>query len=188
MIRVTVWNKVYHETIQWREIRAIYPQGIHRAIADFWGEWRYDCQDGRHGWSENGVLPMKFWESTDVLLWWSHVCHERRSVISWRRKWKNRVFERNGFHTALHSSHMCKPFRLLMGTGCTLKWREGDKGTLMVLQSWPSDCGGIPEVYVGAGRNVRKHFDIPTPTMSYISAGLRGEVIRSGCTFTRGLW
>ena len=24
----------------------------------------------------------------------------------------------------LHSSHLAKPFRRLMGTGCTLKWRE----------------------------------------------------------------
>ena len=37
MIRVTVWNEFYHETIS-EEIRAIYPQGIHQAIADFLGK------------------------------------------------------------------------------------------------------------------------------------------------------
>ncbi len=30
----------------------------------------------------------------------------------------------------LHSAHMSKPFRRLLGTGCTLKWRDNDRERL----------------------------------------------------------
>lgn len=41
-IKVTVWNEYLHE-IQFKEIAAIYPKGIHGCIAEFWKKqaWRY---------------------------------------------------------------------------------------------------------------------------------------------------
>ena len=37
MIRVTVWNEYRHEKLE-PAIAAVYPQGIHQAIADFLGK------------------------------------------------------------------------------------------------------------------------------------------------------
>ena len=36
MIKVTVWNEFVHEK-ESEKVRAIYPEGIHKAIADFLG-------------------------------------------------------------------------------------------------------------------------------------------------------
>lgn len=185
MIRVTVWNEFYHETIS-EEIRAIYPQGIHQAIADFLGKnedmtVRTVVMDD----PENGLTD-EILESTDVLLWWSHVCHEKVSDLV-AEKVKNRVLKGMGF-IPLHSSHMCKPFRLLMGTGCTLKWREGDKERLWCCNPAHPIAEGIPESFtLDPEEMYGEHFDIPTPDdVIYISWFKGGEVFRSGCTFTRG--
>ena len=185
MIRVTVWNEFYHETIS-EEIRAIYPQGIHQAIADFLGKnedmtVRTVVMDD----PENGLTD-EILESTDVLLWWSHVCHEKVSDLV-AEKVKNRVLKGMGF-IPLHSSHMCKPFRLLMGTGCTLKWREGDKERLWCCNPGHPIAEGIPESFTLEPEEMYgEHFDIHTPDdVIYISWFKWGEVIRSGCTFTRG--
>ena len=37
MIRVTVWNEFYHEKTE-EKVKAVYPDGIHKAIADFLGK------------------------------------------------------------------------------------------------------------------------------------------------------
>ena len=168
MIRVTVWNEFYHETIS-EEIRAIYPQGIHQAIADFLGKnedmtVRTVVMDD----PENGLTD-EILESTDVLLWWSHVCHEKVSDLV-AEKVKNRVLKGMGF-IPLHSSHMCKPFRLLMGTGCTLKWREGDKERLWCCNPGHPIAEGIPESFTLEPEEMYgEHFDIPTPDdVIYIS-------------------
>lgn len=34
MTKVTIWNEYYHEK-EYEDIRKIYPEGIHRCIADF---------------------------------------------------------------------------------------------------------------------------------------------------------
>lgn len=134
---------------------------------------------------ENGLTD-EILESTDVLLWWSHVCHEKVSDLV-AEKVKNRVLKGMGF-IPLHSSHMCKPFRLLMGTGCTLKWREGDKERLWCCNPGHPIAEGIPESFTLEPEEMYgEHFDIPTPDdVIYISWFKGGEVIRSGCTFTRG--
>jgi trehalose utilization protein len=73
-IRVLVWNENYHERKS-EKIRAVYPEGIHGAIAE--GLRKYDCFDvsvatldmPEHGLTEE-VL-----NNTDVLIWWSHCQH-----------------------------------------------------------------------------------------------------------------
>lgn len=125
-------------------------------------------------------------DNTDVLLWWSHVCHDKVSDATAERV-KERILKGMGF-IPLHSSHMCKPFRLLMGTGCTLKWREGDKERLWCCNPGHPIAEGVPESFVLDPEEMYgEHFDIPAPDdVVFISWFKGGEVIRSGCTFTRG--
>jgi trehalose utilization protein len=76
--RVTVWNENVHETTQ-PEIAAIYPSGIHGAIADGIRRILSDevtvgtatLAEPEHGLSEQ-VL-----DETDVLFWWGHIAHDQ---------------------------------------------------------------------------------------------------------------
>jgi len=185
MIKVTVWNEFYHETIN-EAVRAVYPKGIHGTIADFLG--KNDDMEVRTAVMEEPEhgLTDEILDNTDVLLWWSHVCHDKVSDAV-AEKVKERVLKGMGF-IPLHSSHMCKPFRLLMGTGCTLKWREGDKERLWCCNPAHPIAEGIPENFTLEQEEMYgEHFDIPTPDdVVFLSWFKGGEVIRSGCTFTRG--
>ena len=70
-------------------------------------------------------LTEKVLNDTDVLIWWGHCCHADVSDEVVERV-KNRVLDGMGF-IVLHSGHLCKPFKLLMGTCCRSKWRENDE-------------------------------------------------------------
>ena len=74
MIKVTVWNEFVHEKTD-ENIKKIYPDGIHKVIADFLGK-NEDMvirtavlSDPEHGLTDE-VL-----NDTDVLIWWGHMCH-----------------------------------------------------------------------------------------------------------------
>ena len=71
--RVTVWNEFRHER-QDPEIAAVYPQGIHGAIAGYLRG--HGCivhtatlDEPSHGLTEH-IL-----NNTDVLVWWGHMAH-----------------------------------------------------------------------------------------------------------------
>ena len=103
MIRVTVWNEYYHETVS-EEIRAVYPQGIHQTIADFLGKNEdMTVRTAVMDEPENGLTD-EILDNTDVLLWWSHVCHDKVSDATAERV-KERILKGMGF-IPLHSSHM----------------------------------------------------------------------------------
>ena len=74
MIRVLVWNEFHHEKTSDR-VRAIYPDGIHRVIADF-----LQCEDITVKTAtfedENCGITKEVLDETDVLIWWGHVRHK----------------------------------------------------------------------------------------------------------------
>ena len=112
MLRVIVWNENRHEKADAR-IAALYPKGIHGAIADFLGKdagldvRTATLDEPDHGLSEVALA------STDVIVWWSHLAHaEVRDEIAARVQ--KRVIEGMGL-VALHSAYMSKPFTRLMG-------------------------------------------------------------------------
>jgi trehalose utilization protein len=88
----------------------------------------------------------------------------------------------------LHSGHFSKIFRKLMGTHCSLLWREAnEKEILWNIAPCHPITEGIPDTLV-----IPKHemygerFDIPEPDQTlFISWYEGGNVFRSGCTFTR---
>src|SRR6267378_866947 len=129
-IRVTVWGENVHERKN-PLVRRIYPRGMHTAIAEGIAEDRSlkvrtaTLQQPQHG------LTRRVLDETDVLVWWGHAAHGkvRDTVVE---RVLARVWEGMGF-IALHSSHYSKPFMRLMGTSCSIVWREaGERERLWV--------------------------------------------------------
>lgn len=185
MIKVTVWNEFAHEKTD-DNIKKIYPDGIHKVIADFLGKnddmviRTAVLGDPEHGLTDE-VL-----NDTDVLIWWGHMCHHEVSDEV-AAKVKDHVLRGMGF-IPLHSAHMCKPFMGLMGTSCTLKWRDGDRERIWCVDPGHPIAQGIPETFVLEPEEMYgEFFDIPKPdSIVFLSWFRGGEVFRSGCTFTRG--
>ena len=99
-----------------------------------------------------------------------------------------RVWQGMGF-IALHSSHYSKPFMRLMGTSCSIIWREaGEKERLWVCNPAHPIARGIDRYF--EIENVEMYgepFAVPTPDeIVFISWFEGGEVFRSGCTWKRG--
>lgn len=187
-IRVTVWNEGLHEKMN-ESIKAIYPAGIHGAIAEGLGQLGDDfvvrtatLEEPEHG------LTQEVLDQTDVLTWWGHIAHGRVSDEVVDRVHK-RVLDGMGL-IVLHSGHFSKIFRRLMGTTCDLKWREHpeENERIWIVDPGHPIAAGLPERIDLANEEMYgEHFDIPQPDhLVMVSWFKGGEVFRSGCTFHRG--
>lgn len=188
-IRITVWNEFVHEKTN-PAVTKIYPDGIHTTIAaglrQSLGETvsvrTATLDEPEHGLSDE-VLS-----STDVMLWWGHAAHDKvdDSIVA---KVQRRVLEGMGL-LVLHSGHLSKIFRALMGTTCMLRWREaGECERLWIVSPGHPLVEGIEDEYfeLPATEMYGEFFDIPQPDeLVMISWFEGGEVFRSGCTFRRG--
>lgn len=191
MPRITIWNEYIHERRD-QEVMRVYPTGIHAALE----------QGIRAHLGEQGVAPVircatqdepyhglgsNVLDETDVLVWWGHVGHGDVSdtVVD---AVQQQVLAGMGL-IVLHSGHFSKIFRRMMGTNCSLRWREADDSErLWNLQPNHPIMQGIPD-YIELEREEMygERFDIPTPDellmLSWFSGG---EVFRSLCTWQRG--
>jgi trehalose utilization protein len=167
-------------------VQAVYPQGIHAAIAE--GLIAAGCyvrtatlDQPDHGLTE-GVLA-----ETDVLTWWGHMAHGEVS---------DQVVDRVQQHVlrgmgliVLHSGHHSKIFKRLMGTTCDLKWREaGERERIWVVEPGHPIAQGLREYFeVPHVEMYGERFDIPAPDeLVFLSWFQGGEVFRSGCCWRRG--
>lgn len=73
MIKVTVWNEFVHEKEN-AEIGAVYPDGIHGAIAGFLTDKDISVRTATLEEPECG-LTEEVLRDTDVLVWWGHIRH-----------------------------------------------------------------------------------------------------------------
>ena len=187
-MNIVVWNEHVHER-RGGVPGELYPSGIHAAIAAGLESLLGDGHRVTTGTLEqpDHGLPDAVLEATDVLLWWGHLAHDEVPDELAARV-RDRVLNGMGL-VVLHSAHYSKPFRLLMGTSCGLRWREADDRELVwtVAPGHPI-TDGIPEVI-----SIERHemygefFDIPSPDeLVFISSFTGGEVFRSGCCFCRG--
>ena len=186
-INVTIYNEYVHE-IKNPQVAAIYPEGIHGAIADF-----LEDQEGigtvRVGTLERAEhgLTQEILDDTDVLLWWGHLAHDKVSDEVVDRVHK-RVLEGMGL-IVLHSGHHSKIFRKLMGTSCSLTWREADeRERLWVVNPYHPITQGIGQyIELEKAEMYGEVFDIPEPeSLLFVSWFEGGEVFRSGATWHRG--
>jgi len=184
--QVTVWNEFRHEKTN-PKVAAIYPDGIHEAIAGFLSPHPdLAVRTAFLDQPENG-LAADLLDRTDVLIWWGHLAHGEVAdevVANVRR----RVLEGMGL-IVLHSAHYSKIFKALMGTTCSLKWREStDKERLWNIAPHHPITQGIGECFVIPNEEMYgEPFGIPTPDeLIFISWFTGGEVFRSGATWQRG--
>ncbi|MFH0919692.1 MAG: ThuA domain-containing protein [Fibrobacterota bacterium] len=185
-INVTVWNEGRHEKKN-EKVGKIYPEGIHGAIAAGLNKCSgiiartATLDEPEHGLTDE-VL-----NNTDVLTWWGHMAHKevKDEIVE---KVYNRVQAGMGL-IVLHSGHFSKIFRKLMGTHCSLKWREADEK----IHIWNVAPGH--ELTQGIGDRLDlpqdemygEPFIIPEPDkLVFISWFEGGEVFRSGCAYERG--
>jgi trehalose utilization protein len=89
----------------------------------------------------------------------------------------------------LHSGHFSKLFRKLMGTSCSLRWRNNaeEEAVWTVMPGHPI-AAGIPNPFIVPSQETYgEPFDIPQPDeLVFISSFTGGEVFRSGSCYFRG--
>ncbi|MEX0627743.1 MAG: ThuA domain-containing protein [Cucumibacter sp.] len=185
-IRALVWGENIHERTN-PVVQAIYPKGMHNAIALLLSEDREivtstaTLQEPEHG------LPVERLEKTDVLLWWGHMAHGSVDDEIVERV-AQRVWEGMGL-ILLHSAHFSKIFRRLMGTPCALSWREaGERERLWTVSPGHAIARGIPPSFtIEYEEMYGEPFSVPEPDETvFVSWFQGGEVFRSGLTWRRG--
>jgi trehalose utilization protein len=185
-IRITVWNEFRHEKIH-EHIRKVYPDGIHSVIADGLKEHGLaSVRTASLDEPENG-LPDSVLAETDVLIWWGHMAHKEVAEETVDRV-QQRILQGMGL-IVLHSGHHSKIFRRMMGTSCSLSWREaGEHERIWVVSPGHPIAEGIgPYFEIPEVEMYGEFFDIPAPDeLVFISWFQGGEVFRSGCCFYRG--
>lgn len=184
MINVLVWNEFRHEK-EMKNVRALYPDGIHEYIANFLRSDEINVKTAYLDMPECGLTDDVL-KDTDVLIWWAH-CHHDEVPDEVAKRVQEYVLKGMGL-IVLHSGHLCKPFKLLMGTSCTLKWRDDNKERIWCSKPSHPIAKGIPEHFeLEVEEMYGEFFDIPNPDDTvFIGWFDGGEVFRSGCTFTRG--
>ena len=185
-IKLTIWNEFRHEKTD-EDVRRHYPDGIHAAIAEFFAGCEgirartATLDEPEHGLTEDVLAD------TDVLIWWGHIAHHQVDDAIVGRVQK-RILGGMGL-VALHSAHLSKVFRRMMGTSCMLRWREADeKERLWVVNpAHPIAAGMGPYLELAETEMYGELFDVPAPDeLVFISWFQGGEVFRSGAVWTRG--
>lgn len=186
-LSVVVWGENVHEH-KIPAVAEIYPKGMHSAIGDGISELLSHAevstatlQEPDHGLTEERLAK------TDVLIWWGHCAHaevEDRIVD----RVQQRVLEGMGI-IILHSGHFSKIFRRLLGTPCSLNWRDvGERERLWVCNPGHAIAQGLDSHFeLSQEEMYGEPFAIPTPDEEvFISWFEGGEVFRSGCCWNRG--
>ena len=181
MTHVTVWNE-YRQEPEDGEVAAVYPDGIHAAIAEGLRDHGHEVRTATLDDPDHGLTEPTL-DGTDVLAWWGHRAHDevRDDVV-------DRVRDGMGL-IVLHSSHYSKPFRRLMGTSCSLKWRAaGERERVWVVEPGHPIAAGLDECFeVPRAEMYGERFDVPAPDDLVLCSWFEGgEVFRSGCCYTRG--
>ncbi|SFG15610.1 Trehalose utilization protein [Halopelagius inordinatus] len=184
-VRITVWNEYRHEKED-EEVAEVYPDGIHEAIAEGYEDRGFETRTATLDDPEHG-LTEEVLDDTDVLAWWGHRAHDEVDDEAVERV-VERVLDGMGL-LVLHSGHYSKPFKRLMGTRCSLKWREaGEKERLWVTDPSHPIADGVGEyIEIPEAEMYGEHFDVPAPDQLVFTSWFEGgEVFRSGCCYARG--
>ena len=183
-MKVVIWNENCHEKTDPRVLKN-YPGGIHGYLKSVLQCEDIDVSTATLDDYECG-LSESMLDNTDVLLWWGHVAHSEVP---------DAIVERVHAHVlsgmgliVLHSAHFSKIFKKLMGTSCSLKWREGERERIWTVKPNHPIAMGVDETFVLEPEEMYgEAFDIPNPDDIIFMGWFKGgEVFRSGCTWTRG--
>ena len=185
-LRLLVWNERRQDRTQ-ADVIKVYPNGMNAAVAEGLkanGDFKITCaeqDDPEHGCSEETLAQ------TDVLFWWAHCTHGEISDVVVERIARH-VNEGMGL-VVMHSGHISKVFKRVMGTSGSLTWREDGAGErIWTIEPSHPIAEGVPAHFeLEEEEMYGERFDIPTPeTLVFLGWFPHGEVFRSGCTWSRG--
>ncbi len=184
--RVTIYNEFVHEKKN-EFVKKLYPKGMHEAIGDYMKkEPGFSVNYATLDMPDHG-LTQEVLDNTDVLMWWGHVAHGqvKDEIVD---RVQTRILQGMGL-IVMHSGHMSKIFRRMMGTSCGLCWREAaERERLWVVNpNHPITQGLGAYIELPNVEMYGEVFDIPEPDeLLFISWFEGGEVFRSGCVWHRG--
>jgi trehalose utilization protein len=187
-MKVLVWGENHHEKHD-EATQRLYPDSMHETIAAglravLGADAVVDTatlDDPEHGLTEERLAD------TDVLFWWGHARHDAVDDVVVERAHRA-VLGGMGL-VVLHSGHFSKIFIRLMGTTCSLRWRQGEDRELVwtVSPTHPIAAGVPHPIVIPAQEMYGEFFDVPAPDeLVFVSSFSGGEVFRSGMTFSRG--
>lgn len=186
-IKVTVWNEGRHEKSD-KAAHDMYPNGIHGTVKEFLDknddlEVRAVTLDD----PEQG-LPDSLLYDTDVLMWWGHMSHHevKDELVE---KIKNRVYNEGMGFIGMHSAHMSKPFRAIVGTSGQLSWGDEQQEILWNLLPQHPIAAGVPEYFeLPTEEMYGEPFRIPQPDELLFTSWFKGgNIFRSGLCYYRGI-
>lgn len=185
MVSVTVWNEFLEEQTN-DEVASVYPDGIHEVLASGLRERGHEVRTATLDEPDHG-LTSEVLDDTDVLVWWEHRAHEDVDEEIVDRVCQH-VYDGMGF-VPLHSAHFSKPFKRLMGTPCSLTYRESRERERVwtVDPSHPITAGLETSFVIPETEMYGEPFAVPEPDqLVFVSWFEGGEVFRSGCCYQRG--
>lgn len=185
-MNITIWNENVHEK-SCIKTQEIYPQGIHGVLR----QMLEPIPNARITIATldmpDAGLPESLLEKTDVLVWWGHMAHDQvpDTVVD---RIHTRILKGMGF-IALHSSHESKIFKKLMGTSCSLRFRDNCRERIFCIDPAHPIAAGVPLNFeLPEEECYAELFDIPRPDELIFSSWFDiGEIFRSGCTWRRGM-
>ncbi len=187
-MRVVVWDEKLHEKEE--RVREVYPNGIAAEIAGGIKKELTSANDCEIVCLNSDIEEFGFTEETlnetDVLVFWAYRSHDvfPDEIVE---RICNRVMKGMGL-IVLHSAHLSKVFKRLMGTSCTLKYRFGDFARVWTTTPSHPIARGIPEFFdLEEEEMYGEFFDIPKPDDVVFTTWFSGgNIFRGGCTWQRG--
>lgn len=169
------------------EGKKAYPEGLGACLKNLMEETGGSVSLVRMDENGAGALTDEIINGTDVMVWWGHWYHQKVSdeIVN---KVADRALRGMGM-IFLHSAHDSKMIKKLLGTSCSLKWREdGELERLWCVNMAHPIARGLGEyIDIPQEEMYGEPFDIPAPDeLIYIGWFRGGEVFRGGCVFNRG--
>lgn len=185
MVTVTIWNEYVQERTE-EDVAAVYPDGIHSVLSEFLERSGHEVHVATLDEPDHGLTSAVL-DQTDVLVWWEHRAHEdvQDNVVA---RVCSHIYDGMGF-VPLHSSHYSKVFKQLMGTPCSLDYREsGERERVWAVDPGHPITNGIGRSFVIPETEMYSEpFAVPEPDrLVFVSWFEGGEVFRSGCCYHRG--
>ena len=183
--KVTIWNE-YRCERERDDVRGVYPNGMHEPIANYLTEQGIQTRIATFDEPEHGLTEAVL-EDTDVLIWWGYTVHDEVQDEVVERIYR-RVLQGMGL-IVLHSGHYSKIFKKLMGTSCSLNYRDiGEKERIWVVSPGHPIARGLGEYFeIPHAEMYGEPADIPEPDeLVFISWFGGGDVFRSGTCYYRG--
>ncbi len=189
-MKIAIYNEYVGNQLHGKGKKA-YKKGLHKEIASIFDETTdidvaFTCTLKdllKH--TENDLTEERL-KGVDVLFWWGHCAHDKVPDEVVDRVVK-RVHEGMGI-VFLHSAHFSKVIKKLLGTPCSLVWREAREAERIWTASpeHPIAQGVEQGFRLSAEEMYGEHFNIPKPDdVVFIGWYQGGNVFRSGVTFTR---